>query len=268
MIKIAPKLLMGEYRQDLNCQRQPATGFNLTKQSLNHNINNSMEIFRTFSREMRGCTLCSTEGFSIIPGAIFSGNEMAKIMIIGQAPGETEVSAGRPFNATSGRRLFQWLEEAGWEETDFRNNQYITSVTKCYPGKNKSGHGDRVPSMKEQELCQPFLIRELKRVQPQLVIPVGRLAISKFLPGFRALSDVVGKCAYIPWDQINQGLPVTSGKRYLVDKFENPDAIDGLWAVPLPHPSGASLWPNQSTNKELIQHALMTIGAIREEYGL
>jgi uracil-DNA glycosylase len=227
-----------------------------------------MEIFRTFSREMRNCTLCLTEGYSIIPGAIFSGNEMAKVMIIGQAPGETEVSAGRPFNATSGRRLFQWLEEAGWEETDFREHHYITAVTKCYPGKNNSGHGDRVPSKKEQELCQPFLIRELESIRPQLVIPVGRLAISKFFPGFRALSDVVGKCACIPWNQLSQVLPVASGTRYLVDNFERADEIGGLWVAPLPHPSGASLWPNQSSNKELIKQALMTIGAIREAYGL
>ncbi len=227
-----------------------------------------MEIFRAFSREMRGCTLCLTEGFSIIPGAIFSGNEVAKVMIIGQAPGETEVSAGRPFNATSGRRLFQWLEAAGWEETDFRDRHYITAVTKCYPGKNNSGHGDRVPSRKEQELCQPFLTNELESIRPQLVIPVGRLAISKFFPGFRTLSDVVGKCAYIPWDQLNRGLPVATGEHYLVENFERPDEIDGLWVSPLPHPSGASLWPNQSKNKELIQQALMLIGTIREAYGL
>ena len=187
--------------------------------------------------EMKACTLCLSEGFPIAAGAIFSGNDTAKVMIVGQAPGETEVAAGRPFNAGSGRRLFQWLEQAGWEESDFRYHQYFTAVTKCYPGKSSSGHGDRVPSKREQELCQPFLVRELNSVQPQLIIPVGRLAISKFLQGFGALSDVIGKCAYIPLARLKEGLPVKSGSNYILDRYETIKRLSGVWIVPLPHPS-------------------------------
>ena len=62
-------------------------------------------------------------------------------MIIGQAPGITEKEAGRPFNAGSGTRLFRWLADAGIDETWFRDTQYLTSVTKCYPGRSKSGSG-------------------------------------------------------------------------------------------------------------------------------
>ncbi len=227
-----------------------------------------MNEYRPLSIEMKACTLCLSEGYPIIAEPIFRGDETAKVMIIGQAPGETEVSAGRPFNAGSGKRLFKWLEQAGWEEDDFRSRQYITAVTKCYPGKSNSGHGDRVPSKREQELCQPFLVRELNSVRPQLVIPVGRLAISKFLPGFRALSDVIGKCAYIPLDRLKEGLPVRSGRKYILDRFEVVDRSVGVWVVPLPHPSGASLWPNQSSNKALIDDALTVIKKIREELGI
>ena len=227
-----------------------------------------MEEYRILRNQMKACTLCKDEGFPITAGAIFRGDELAKVMIIGQAPGETEVSAGRPFNAGSGRRLFQWLEQAGWEEGDFRSHQYFTAVTKCYPGKSKSGHGDRVPSKQEQGLCQPFLIRELKSVQPQLVIAVGRLAIDKFLPGFRTLSDVIGKCAYIPLDRLREGLPVKSGRKYILDRYEAANGDVGVWVVPLPHPSGASLWPNQSSNKALIHKALMVIKRIRTDLGI
>lgn len=72
---------------------------------------------------MRACRRCLTAGFSIIPLAIFSGPATARVMIVGQAPGVTEVEARRPFNASSGRRLFQWLAEAGWDEDDFRATQ-------------------------------------------------------------------------------------------------------------------------------------------------
>ena len=78
---------------------------------------------------MKTCRRCLTAGFSITPGAIFSGPASANVMIVGQAPGVTEVEAGRPFNASSGRRLFQWLAEAGWDEDEFRATQYMTAVT-------------------------------------------------------------------------------------------------------------------------------------------
>ena len=126
---------------------------------------------------MRECHLCVDAGHSITPGAIFTGNAKSRVMVIGQAPGVTEVAAKRPFNAGSGRRLFSWLGDAGWEETEFRRMHYMTAVTKCYPGKNASGRGDRVPSKAEQALCRPYLEQEIALIQPALIIPVGGLAI-------------------------------------------------------------------------------------------
>jgi uracil-DNA glycosylase family 4 len=81
-------------------------------------------------QRMTNCRRCLEAGYDIYPKAIFSGKHQAWIMIIGQAPGVTEVEAGRPFNAGSGTRLFQWLESAGIDEQWFRANQYMTSITK------------------------------------------------------------------------------------------------------------------------------------------
>ncbi len=103
----------------------------------------------SLQREMIACRLCIAEGYQIEPGAIFSGHVNAEVMLIGQAPGITEVSAKRPFNAGSGQRLFQWLSRAEFSENSFRKDQYMTAVTKCYPGKNLSGKGDRVPSRRQ-----------------------------------------------------------------------------------------------------------------------
>ena len=61
------------------------------------------------------------------------------VMVVGQAPGVTESEVGRPFNGPSGRRLFRWLAQAGWEEGAFRATQYMSAVTKCYTGKGKGG---------------------------------------------------------------------------------------------------------------------------------
>ena len=181
--------------------------------------------------EMRACRRCLEAGYSIAPGAIFSGPARAPLMLVGQAPGVTEVEAQRPFNASSGSRLFQWLSEAGLEEDSFRRTYYMTAVTKCFPGKHPAGKGDRRPTRAEQTLCRPFLDRELAMVQPKVVLAVGGLAIEVLLDQKSRLADVVGQAFF----------------------------VEGRWVLPLPHPSGASLWPNAPENRALIQQAMVIL---------
>ena len=180
-------------------------------------------------KEMRACRQCLEAGYPITPGAIFSGPSSARVMVVGQAPGVTEVTARRPFNASSGRRLFEWLVEAGWEEDAFRATQYMTAITKCYPGKQPKANskGDRVPTAAEQRLCAPFLERELEILRPELLIPVGGLAVRRFI-GPDKLVEIVGR--------VYEG--------------------DGAHIVPLPHPSGASLWLNRPENRALVGQAV------------
>ena len=192
------------------------------------NLNRELAVLHT---QMRACRRCLEAGYPITPGAVFSGLATATVMIVGQAPGITETQAGRPFNGSSGRRLFRWLAQAGWEETEFRTTQYMTAVTKCYPGKGSGGKGDRVPTRAEQKLCAPYLERELALVRPNLIVPVGGLAVRRFLGRVR-LAEVVGE----------------------VVQHE-----DGRWIVPLPHPSGASLWLNRPENQERVIQALAYI---------
>jgi uracil-DNA glycosylase family 4 len=175
--------------------------------------------------------LCLDAGYDIYPRAIFSGRPEAFIMVIGQAPGITEKEAGRPFNAGSGTRLFRWLAEAGIDETWFRNTQYLTSVTKCYPGRSKSGSGDRVPSRLEQMLCRPYLEQEIALINPRLILPVGGLAISLFYSEGQPLTEIIG----------------------------TQKQVDSRWIIPLPHPSGASRWHQLEANRKLVSQAVALI---------
>ncbi len=177
---------------------------------------------------MRACTRCLEAGYQIAPGAVFSGPAPAPLMLVGQAPGVTEAETKRPFNASSGTRLFQWLAEAGLQEGEFRASYYMTAVTKCYPGKHPKGKGDRKPSRAEQALCRPFLERELALVRPRVLLAVGGLAIETLLGQKLRLDQAVGRV------------------------FE----VEGRHVLPLPHPSGASLWPNRPENQARIQQAL------------
>jgi uracil-DNA glycosylase family 4 len=197
---------------------------------------NSNELLRLHA-EMRACRKCLDAGHPITPGAVFSGPASARVTIIGQAPGVTESQVKRPFNGTSGTRLFQWLAQAGWDEADFRARHYMTAVTKCYPGKAKGGKGDRVPGRAEQRLCCSFLDRELTLVAPEVIVPVGRLAIELFYGRKLKLADVIG-----------------TSKR----------DDQGRWIVPLPHPSGTSLWLNRPKHQAQVADALVILGQLKE----
>jgi uracil-DNA glycosylase len=247
-----------------------------------------MDSLTQLHTEMRACHLCLEAGHEIVPGAVFRGSPGAEVLMIGQAPGVTEVEAKRPFNAGSGTRLFQWLGEAGWDEVEFRTRHYMTAVTKCYPGKDpKSGKGDRVPSKAEQALCRPFLEREITLVKPKLMILVGGLAIKLLYPAKAKLKDVVGTAVYFPPEtlinpvnfNLADALPVSvNGDRLSVigepfTECRSPITEYGLpkngrLVVPLPHPSGASLWPNKPANKLLIAKAIQILHTVRSAWNL
>ncbi len=192
---------------------------------LNLNHPQAYQLLRT---RLQTCRLCLDAGHDIFPRAIFSGSPTARMMIIGQAPGITEKEAGRPFNAGSGTRLFQWLAEAGISEEWFRTTQYMTSITKCYPGRARSGSGDRVPSRAEQKLCRPYLEAEIALVQPEIILPVGRLAINRFYPDQSRLEEVIG----------------------------TQKQVQAAWIIPFPHPSGASRWHQSESNRLLVRQAV------------
>ncbi len=196
-------------------------------------MSSTQETFAQLQLEMRACRKCLDAGYWVQPPAVTQGTLTARMMTIGQAPGITEVEAGRPFNAGSGKRLFEWLGKAGIDETWFRTTQYMTSVTKCYPGRQNSGSGDRVPSRAEQKLCRPFLDQEIALVQPEVIIPIGRLAITLFFDSKQKLDEIIGQQKQLP---------------------------TGTWVIPLPHSSGASRWHQSQENRALIDQAIELIG--------
>ena len=156
-------------------------------------------------------------------------------MLVGQAPGQVEVGDRRPFSGRAGRTLFKWLALAGIAEEEARERILISAITRCYPGPDPSGRGDRVPSRAEQAKCADWLAAELRIVKPALLIPVGRLAIERFL-GKRPLDTAVG--------------------REHVVQHEGGESV----AIPLPHPSGASSWIHQPGHQALLDDALALIG--------
>ena len=189
---------------------------------------------------IRRCRRCETEGF--IPNAIpvaADGGRIGGLVLIGQAPGVLEQESGLPFSGTAGKQLFRWFATVGIAESDFRKVVYLGAVTRCFPGKSSGVSGDRRPTAREIEACQPLLELVLDTLRPRGLILVGGLAIERFIPGTR-LSESVGH------------------------RFSS----DGRLLVPLPHPSGASRWLNSPDHKRLLASALVHVRAIWEELAL
>lgn len=157
----------------------------------------------------------------------------SRIILIGQAPGDKEPQLQKPFAWTAGKTLFKWFDQIGLDEEAFRQQVYIAAVCRCFPGKNPKG-GDRVPNPDEIAACRVWLDRELALNQPELLLPVGKLAISQFIQVDK-LVDVIGQ----------QHRVTINGREVDV--------------IPLPHPSGASTWHRKEPGISLLQQALTLI---------
>ena len=99
------------------------------------------------------------------------------IMLVGEAPGESEDVTGRPFTGRAGKLLQGILDEL-----QIAGRVYISNAVKCRPTKSTpDGTSNRTPTQREVELCRIFLMREVELVQPELLILLGATAISGML---------------------------------------------------------------------------------------
>ncbi|MBI5688596.1 MAG: uracil-DNA glycosylase family protein [Verrucomicrobia bacterium] len=179
---------------------------------------------------LRACTRCPRMHKPVVVGR----PTPSRILLVGQAPGDKEPKLGRPFAWTAGKTLFKWFHGAlGWTEDEVRERVYFAAVCRCFPGKRPEG-GDRVPAPEEIAACAAWLDREFELLQPRLVLPVGKLAITRFL-GERPLIETIGR-----------SFPITAAGR----------TAD---CIPLPHPSGASPWHRIEPGKTLLARALRLV---------
>lgn len=198
--------------------------------------------------EIRRCTRCVEAGFIAEAAPILRGNAAARIMVIGQAPGPTAAERPWPYSGASGRTLNTWLERAGFEEGALHDPDrfYLTSLTKCFPGRAASGAGDRAPRRAEIELCASHLNIELAMVKPELILSLGRLSITRLLPETRKLSlfEIVGTPRTTGYEPAGQAI-----------------------VLGLPHPSGVSRWLNDTANRARLYMALDWLARERDARG-
>jgi len=184
----------------------------------------------SLQRDNRVCRACAEAGYPIESLPVVQPYTGQRAYIHGQAPGVIEGQQRLPWRGRAGKTLRRWLE---MEEDEFYGTFYCASVTRCYPGRARSGNGDRTPTPREQQLCSFWREWELRLIRPELILAVGGLSARRLL-GIANLGDSIGR------------------------RLE----LDGATAIPLPHPSGTSRWLNSPENRVLLDQAL---GVVREE---
>jgi len=121
-------------------------------------------------RDVAGCQLCSLAKTrkNIVFG---DGNESAKIVFVGEAPGADEDEQGLPFVGRAGQLLTKIINAMGLERKDV----YICNILKCRPP------GNRNPMPDEIRLCEPYLKEQLQLISPQVICALGSFAAKTLL---------------------------------------------------------------------------------------
>jgi len=121
------------------------------------------------------------------------GNEKAKIMLIGEAPGNQETLQKRPFVGQAGKNLNEFLKVLELNREDI----YISNVVKYRPfkvNKTKNTISNRPPKREEILECLPFLIEEMDFVEPEIIVTLGNVALKAVLSNQKAsIGDKHGK---------------------------------------------------------------------------
>lgn len=155
---------------------------------------------------------------------------MNRIVFIGQAPARPTSKHDIP-----GTYLHAWLHAIGFSDEALQNNCFFYALTDNFPGATKSGH--LAPTKQQIETHRPVLIKALQAIQPEIIVPVGKMAITEVLQRKEVtLNDTIGQ-------------------KYTINPFQ---ALQKpITCIPFSHPSGRSAWNH--THKAHVQKALQLL---------
>jgi uracil-DNA glycosylase len=140
---------------------------------------------RTAVSQCRACGLCESRTQTVFG----VGHESARLMIIGEAPGENEDLQGEPFVGQSGKLLDNMLKAIGLARhaTTPEQSVFICNTVKCRPPRNRN------PDPSEIARCAPYLERQIALVQPKLLLAMGKFAVQALLGTDEAIGKLRGR---------------------------------------------------------------------------
>jgi DNA polymerase len=161
------------FQQALGTRDLPLTG---------EPLGGSSSALRRVEAASAGCTKCklSQGRNTIVFGA---GDPAARLVIIGEGPGEEEDRQGKPFVGRAGQLLTKMLESVGLT----REEVYICNIVKCRPP------GNRNPEPEEIAACAPYLAGQLAAIQPGVLLTLGTFASQQILRTREPISRLRGQ---------------------------------------------------------------------------
>jgi uracil-DNA glycosylase family 4 len=138
----------------------------------------TLPILKKVAKECRKCSLAETRR-SVVFG---EGSAKARLLFIGEAPGEEEDLQGRPFVGRAGKLLDQMIDRIGLR----RNEVYICNVLKCRPPNNRD------PEPREVETCKGYLFSQLEIISPKIICTLGRHAYNTLLGVDESITRIRG----------------------------------------------------------------------------
>jgi DNA polymerase len=140
------------------------------------------------NNEVRDCTkcrLCKSRTNTVFG----EGDVDAKIVFIGEGPGENEDLQGRPFVGRAGQLLTKIIETMGFKRSDV----YIANVLKCRPDMPRGSSGNRPPTPGEMETCLPYLTEQIEIIRPKVMVALGKTAVQGLLGTCGPMREMRGR---------------------------------------------------------------------------
>ncbi|TBR58706.1 uracil-DNA glycosylase [Mastigocladus laminosus UU774] len=134
------------------------------------------------------CHRCEL-GNTRIHAVVGRGNLKAPIMVIGEAPGQNEDETGLPFVGRAGQLLEKILQSV---KLDTEKDVYIANINKCRPPNN------RVPTNEEVEACKPYLLEQIRLVDPKIILLTGATAVKGIIGDKRGITQIRG--TWMEWE--------------------------------------------------------------------
>ncbi|NEP86796.1 MAG: uracil-DNA glycosylase [Okeania sp. SIO2C2] len=149
------------------------------------------ETYQTMEQIAVHCNQCCRceLGENRTNAVIGRGNPQAEIMIIGEAPGQNEDEQGLPFVGRSGQLLDKILESV---ELSSDRHVYISNAIRCRPPEN------RTPTTQEIEACKPYLLEQIRLVDPKIILLTGATAVKALTGEKRGITKIRGQ--WLEWE--------------------------------------------------------------------
>jgi uracil-DNA glycosylase family 4 len=117
------------------------------------------------------------------------GNPEAKLMFVGEAPGEEEDLKGEPFVGRAGQLLTKMIAAMGLA----REEVYIANIVKCRPDMPPGVPGNRKPTRQEMETCVPYLRAQIDVIRPVAMVALGATAVEGLVGSLGTIGSLRGK---------------------------------------------------------------------------